>query len=172
MAPVLSTPAQLNESGFIDPHTFGVPGNFMGFTFEPIKEHDSSIENNAVYVDSEPKFLSLNEWVLKKDNIKKEEFERLKDSVREFAELELAKKGWVTDLRLNGHILGPLSANGPGGGIWGYLKEDKGRIQVILIEENGLSSKIEPSNNLNDCPCSLRFRIFVSNVSELSTILK
>ena len=168
---VFPTVTPVSQDNFIKTDDLFIPKSFMGFSIKSVDEHDPSIENNAIYIDSEPKFLSLDEWVLKRDNIKKEEFEEFKDSVRKFAEFEITKNGWVTDLKLNGHMLKPLSADGPGGGIWGYLKENKGKIQVVLFSQSSISSKKEPINNLNACPCSLRFSIFVSNVTDIETIL-
>ncbi len=168
----LPIPSQLKESGFINPNKLNIPSGFMGFSVSKA-ESDSSIETSALYYDYDYIPLSLSAWALRRENIGGEEYSRLSDLVGKFLDSEFTNKGWSPEIIVYGKSLQPLTADGPGGRIWGYIKKEDNRFQVVLIQEINTSQKGQPvSNPTQDCPCNIEFRVFLSDVEDLDSFLK
>lgn len=169
----LPTSAQIKESDFINTSTFSIPGNFIGFTITPVERADSSIEKNAFYFDFKSFPLSLKGWEARKEGLKSEDYTKYKKLFRDFLNSELTKRGWAAEIEVNGKVLQPLTADGPGGAIWGYVKRSEDKFQVVLIQEINSSQKGQPVSNPNqDCPCSLSFFVFFSEVFNIDRFLK
>lgn len=167
------TSPQIKESIFIDPNTFSLPGNFMGFTITPVERADSSIEENAFYFDFKSFPLSLRGWRARKEGLKSEDYTKYQKLFRDYLSSELTKRGWATDIQINGKVLQPLTADGSGGAIWGYIKRNGDKFQVVLIQEINSSQKGQPVSNPNqDCPCNLSFFVFFSEVFNIDRFLK
>lgn len=172
-APSLPTPAQIKESEFINPNTVNIPAGILGFTITPVERADSSIEENAFYFDFKSFPLSLKGWEARKEKLKSEDYTKYQKLFRDYLNSELTKRGWAADIEVNGKILQPLTADGPGGGIWGYVKRSEDQFQVIILQERGASYKSEPIYNLQgDCPCNLSFFVFFSEVFNIDKFLK
>ena len=170
---VSPTPLELNKSEFIDPNNLNIPGSFMGFTITSVERADSSIEENTFYFDFKGFSLPLKGWEARKEGLKSEDYTKYQKLFRDYLNSELTKRGWVTDLEVNGKVLQPLTADGPGGEIWGYVKRIGDKFQVIIIQERGASYKNEPIYSLRkDCPCNLSLSVFFSEVFNIDKFLK
>ena len=172
-ASVLPTSAQIKESEFINPNTFNMPAGILGFTITPVARADSSIEESAFYFDFKSFSLPLKGWVARKEGLKSEDYIKYQKLLRDYFNSELTKRGWTTDIEVNGKVLQPLTADGPGGAVWGYVKRSEDKFQVIILQERGASYKSEPIYSLGkDCPCSLSFFVFFSEVFNIDRFLK
>lgn len=169
----LATPAQIKESEFINPNTFNIPAGILGFTITPVERADSSIEKSAFYFDFKSFPLPLKGWEARKEGLKSKDYTKHQKLFRDYLNSELTKKGWATDIEVNGKVLQPLTADGPGGAIWGYVKRSEDKFQVVLIQEINSSQKGQPVSNPNqDCPCNLSFFVFFSEVFNIDRFLK
>lgn len=167
-------PSQLiKESEFINPDTFNIPAGILGFTITPVERADSSIEKNAFYFDFKSFSLPLKGWEARKEGLKSEDYTKYQKLFRDYLNSELTKRGWAADTEVNGKVLQPLTADGPGGAVWGYVKRSEDKFQVVLIQEINSSQKGQPVSNPNqDCPCSLSFFVFFSEVFNIDRFLK
>lgn len=164
---------QVNGSEFIDLNTFNIPDNFMGFTITPVERADSSIEESAFYFDFKSFSLPLKGWVARKEGLRSEDYTKYQKLLRDYFNSELTKRGWAADLEVNGKVLQPLTADGPGGTIWGYVKRSGDKFQVVIIQETSSSYKKQPISSLEeDCPCNLSFFVFFSEVFNIDKFLK
>lgn len=172
-ASALPTPSQVKESEFINPNNLTIPTSILGFIITPVEKADSSIEENAFYFDFKGFPLSLKGWEAKKEGLKSEDYTKYQKLFRDYLNSELTKKGWAADLEVNGKVFQPLTADGPGGAVWGYVKRSEDKFQVIIIQERGASYKNEPIYSLGkDCPCNLSFSVFFSEVFNINKFLK
>lgn len=175
-ASVLPTPVQLNESEFIDPNNLNnlnIPSSFMGFTITSVERADSSIEENAFYFDFKGFSLPLKGWVARKEGLKSEDYTKYQKLLRDYLNSELTKRGWAADIEVNGKVLQPLTADGPGGAVWGYVKRSEDKFQIIILQETSFSYKKQPISSLEeDCPCNLSFFVFFSEVFNMDKFLK
>lgn len=166
-------PAQVKENEFIAPNTFSLPGSFMGFTITSVERADSSIEENAFYFDFKSFSLSLRGWKARKEGLKSEDYTKYQKLFRDYLNSELTKRGWAADIQINGKVLQPLTADGPGGAIWGYVKRSNDKFQIIILQETSSSYKKQSISSLEeDCPCSLSFFVFFSEVFNIDKFLK
>ena len=115
--------------------------------------------------------LDGNEWIAKKNNMEKNELYRLEENFNKYYDSYLLQNGWKTKIPVADFTLATLSADGPTGGIWGYLKEKNTSIQVIILNKKMLLKTPQTPLSLN-CPCDVEFRIFVSNPIATETILQ
>lgn len=57
-----------------------------------------------------------------------------------------------------------LSADGPGSSVWGYKKQNNGKISIILYSYNTKPSSNNPDEPLQfNCPCSMSVSVFISD---------
>lgn len=163
----LSITSTKAPDAFLHAESFNLPSSFMGFSVSKI-ESDSSIETNALYYDYNSIPLSLSAWIARREDVGGEEYRKLSDLVRKFLDSEFINKSWSPEIIVYGKPLQPLTADGPGGRIWGYIKKENNKFQVVLIQEMNSSQKGQPvSNPTQDCPCNLEFRVFLSNIEDL-----
>lgn len=169
----LPTFAQIKESEFIDSNNLNIPSKMLGFTIVPVERADSSIEESAFYFDFKSFSLPLKGWVARKEGLKSEDYTKYQKLFRDYLNSELTKKGWATDIEVNGKVLQPLTADGSGGAIWGYVKRSNNKFQIIILQETSSSYKKQPISNLEeDCPCNLSFFVFFSEVFNIDKFLK
>lgn len=156
------TPTPTPDS-FIHAEKLNLPSSYMGYTFTKVTQGKNVLGKLALYYNNNGIDLKGAEWVVEKNNLSDKEYMA---SIKDFETLintQLQKFGWVTEITVDGHKFAVLSAGGSTGNVYGYLKIIDRKVQVVLLQIK--KDKIQ-------CPCSLEFRIFISNVSELSIILK
>lgn len=166
----LSTLPQLKESEFIDPNNLNIPSSFMGFSLTKISSENVVLGKPAFYYSNKAKNifaegvdLKGEEWLAEKYGVSDAEFSSYVTSISKLFNDKFNNLEWDSEQTINGYRIQPISAGSGEGSVNGYLKINTGKIQVVLLGYR----KDTPT-----CPCKLQFRIFVSKVSELSTLLK
>ena len=169
-ASALLTSPQLKESEFIDPNSLNIHSSFMGFSLTKESSENVVLGKPAFYYSNKAKNLfeegvdlKGDEWLAEKDGVSDTEFSSYVVSIAKLFNDKFKNLGWDSEQAVNGYKFQSISAGGGGGSINGYLKINNGKIQVVLLAYR---------KNTPTCPCELQFRIFVSNVSELNTLLK
>lgn len=84
----------------------------------------------------------------------------------------LSDAGWVQQLKYDDKTVKVIAADGPSGGIMGYLKETDNAMQVIIIDHM-ITPLSEPSRQSQSlCPCEYTYRVFISNPIPVADVLK
>src|SRR3989344_3315032 len=109
------------------------------------------------------------EWTASKDNLDRDSMEVLLTGFDVYYNSELTQRGWSYIYEDEQYNLVPLSADGPGGSIWGYIKVNDGKLRVILLQK---LTPIEDFGGVATCPCSIGFRVFVSDIESIEELVK
>ena len=145
---------------FLHAESLNLPSSYMGYTFTKLASESGALGKNALYLGNKGYNLEGTEWVVKKNNVSDAEAAQFGKDFTSFAEVQLSRLGWVKEGEHKGAKVAPVAANGPTGSVWGYLKTDNGKIQVMILK----SDKGKPT-----CPCNIEFRVFLSNVENLDS---
>lgn len=147
--------------------TSNIPELPAEFTWkaESLSDHDSIFYTNRNFLLNEKtgnisiSNLSGKEWVSKKNVNSKKEIDNyeFKNSYSK----TLLVSGWTNNLIFHNMSLQGIAADGPTGGIIGFLKTNGNELQIII-----LSQQVTNFNNTEfayGCPCTLTSRVFLSN---------
>ncbi|QQG40483.1 MAG: hypothetical protein HYV37_02840 [Candidatus Levyibacteriota bacterium] len=117
--------------------------------------------------------LSGKEWVGVKQKISQVELNKMEGDFTNYYNDKLTKLGWESSTETNGFLLQSIAADGPSGGIWGYVKvENETTLEAIILQKETPTSLFSPPEGDPDpCPCDITFRIFVSNPQDLTKVL-
>lgn len=140
------------------------------------QELKKSLGDYVVYYSSENhdgKFsLSGKEWVGVKQKISQVKLNKMEGDFTNYYNDKLTKLGWASSTEINGFLLQTMAADGPSGGIWGYIKEENGVLSAIILQKETPTSLFTPPEGSSDpCPCDITFRMFVSYPQDLTKVL-
>ena len=167
-ATIIPTPTTNPES------FFEAPRLYPEFEWEEFieSEFNKSLSESALY-SQKGNWGSIRmngeEWTASKDNLDRDSMEVLLTGFDEYYNSELTQRGWSNIYEDEQYNLVPLSADGPGGSIWGYIKVNDGKLRVILLEK---FTPIEGFGGVATCPCDIGFRVFVSDVESIEELVK
>lgn len=168
----------LESKSLQDEQQFVTPPFYPKLLWTPAdnQELKKLLSDRMVYYSSKNRdgnfSLSGKEWVATKQNISKEELYKLVSDLTNYYEDEFTKRGWIFSTKVNGFLLQPMAADGPGGGIWGYIKVENGILNAIVLQKKIPISLFGPTVRSPDpCPCDITFRMFVSNPQDLTKVL-
>lgn len=103
------------------------------------------------------------EWVVKKSNVSEAEFKGFSKNFVNFAKTKLAELNFTNKAEYKDRPILILTKDSKGGNMPGYLKLSNGRIQVVLLSADKKGAS---------CPCNVEFRVFLSNIENLSALIK
>lgn len=103
--------------------------------------------------------LSGKEWTSIKNINTKEELDNY--NFRNSYSVALQANGWTNTLNFHKMSLQAISADGPTGGIIGYLKSFGDELRIVILSQNVtiFNDKEFPFG----CPCTHTYRVFLSN---------
>lgn len=174
----------LSTFKFIEPVSLSeIPSLPFGFEWKEVSPDHSQLDGIIYYDNWEfekdkskrvyaQTFINGRTWVAEKVELKQSELNLLPDFSKYYDD-KLLNLGWrKDDLSVGGFTLHPLSADGHHGGSWGYLILNGGQLQMIELSQNTAENG---SSNLPEslsCPCTTKFRVFVSDITSINEILK
>ncbi len=81
-------------------------------------------------------------------------------------------RGWRQAIRINGHRVFPLVADGPNESIWGYIGtlSDTFRVVVFSQKNDGTYTETGGEPPQLTCPCTTTYGIFVSDITPVKDI--
>lgn len=109
------------------------------------------------------------EWTSEIDNLDKESMENLIKEFEDYYVGQTTKFGWKTKMNIGSYLFTPLSADGPTGSVYGYIGASNESLRVLLLEI------IREAKRLKSpivCPCSVSFRVFVSDTLTLAEVIR
>jgi len=148
-------------------NTLGAPQLPTSLNWNPVDQSDTnSIYNNNkgsfIYAShAEDVDIKGSEWVSVQENES--------DSIKEY-QSTLLKNGWSNYIRYNNRTIATVAADGPTGGVWGYLKVVDEKITVIAISLRTVSKN--STRTTYPCPCNYEYRVFISTPVSISEALK
>lgn len=122
----------------------------------------------------DPPELCGQEWVARVGASTIEESNQIEDSFYQYYSSEFLKRGWNWKINVRGFEINGAAADGPTGGIWGYLKATKNELRtVVLSRDFSGQRKAVPDDDFFEfnCPCETEFRIFVSDIVSLDELI-
>lgn len=179
-SPLLHPSVSPTPIQYLHASTLDVPPLFPGLSWIDVNSENKRIgEYDTLYVTSEDGKYFANgakldgqEWRAEKIGLTENEFDDLKNKFRYYYETDLVNKGWRQDAKIPTMRLQAIIADGPNGGVWGYVGVLEGSFRVIVLEETFDGQKKSDRVNPGSCPCGLTFGIFVSNILSLDQILE
>lgn len=81
----------------------------------------------------------------------------------------LQKAGWQNSIDHNGYNLSAVAADGPTGGVWGYMKVANENIRVIIVSLRTISKTT--GKTVYPCPCDYEYRVFVSEIVPIKKLI-
>ncbi|MEK7160142.1 MAG: hypothetical protein AAB702_01540 [Patescibacteria group bacterium] len=162
---ISKTTANLIPTPTPDPFLYvdklNLPSSYMGYTFTKLASGSATLGKGGVLYSDKSFDLTGTEWIVKKDNVSEEEFQKFKKDFKTFAEIQLFKLDWKTKAEVNGKELTPAVKNTFLSNTWGYIKVSEGKYQALLLKSQ---------KNKTNCPCNIEFRVFLSNIDELDNL--
>ncbi len=156
--------------------TLAVPMLFPRVTWTRFQPDESklrkSLGKESIYVSGKKYGTSSidgQEWEGSAKNLTREEINTILNDFRNYYASKLTAKGWATEVAYTGYKLSPLFADGPGGSIYGYITLKNGQLRAVILMEE---TPIENFGSIAKCPCSIGFRVFVSEIVPISGILE
>lgn len=151
------TPTKAPDA-FLHAESLNLPSSYMEYTFTKLASKSATLGKEGVLYSNKSFDLTGTEWLVKKDNVSEEEFQKFKKDFKTFAEFQLFKLSWSEKSQYNKKELKPRVGKSILSDEWGYIKVSDGKYQVLLL-------KSEKSRAT--CPCNIQFRVFLSNTEDL-----
>lgn len=153
-----------------------IPSFYPGLSWSESKKQElvNSIKNNMIYYSNKNTFghfgIQGKEWIATKRNLSKVELDNVVSDVIHYYGSKLSKQGWKDSVKTNGFLIQAIEADGPGGGIWGYIKLDNGMVRAIIFQKRWPYFLDDPVSTEN-CPCDITFSMFISDAEDLTKLL-
>jgi len=109
------------------------------------------------------------EWITSKDNLDRNSMDSLLSGFEQYYDKELTRRGWDTVYKDDLYYFVPLSADGPGGSIWGYIIVKDDKLREVILQK---ITPIEDFGGVATCPCNVGLRVFVSEIESLEDLIK
>ena len=111
------------------------------------------------------------EWIAIVENFTHEEIIKFNQSFSSF-DSEFLNLGWERRISEGGFEITGVAADGPDGGMWGYVKVQNGRLRTVVLSRHYTRTQKSLDDNYGERdPSGMEFRIFISDIVSLDKIL-
>ncbi|MDP4010307.1 MAG: hypothetical protein Q8P37_00390 [Candidatus Spechtbacteria bacterium] len=161
--------------------SINIPSLYPDFFWEELTKEESSLGDFAIYYNNYQREKDRTKWSTDSASLKGDEWttqieigdaaETNRPIFSQYYEDELSPNGWVQGIEFEGFTISAISADRPGGSIWGYVKLQDGKIRAVILSWMLTEFGAQPDTPLFTCPCTETFEVFISEEVQVGTIL-
>lgn len=85
-----------------------------------------------------------------------------------FYDTQLTSSGWKQKTEVASTPFESIATDGPTGSMWGYVKVENEKLQLVVLSEEIYSAK---ETDPPTCPCTVTYRVFITNPTPTANLI-